>query len=145
MMSNVMLIGILLNVHIKLSFISSKKLMVGNMNRVQTTSLFHLSDGDKDRYLLQLILLNALHVKNGVLFQKKEKYEELHARIKEDLFTCEKACEWKLDVTCNDPSDVSKDSSWLWAMDQHNIPQPPPGFERLIAIRGEGGTKFADV
>jgi hypothetical protein len=79
------------------------------------------------------------------LVPKKEKYEELRAQITEDPFTCEMAHEWKLDVTCNDPSDVSQDSTWLWAMDQHNIPQPPPGFERLIAIRGEGGNKFADV
>jgi hypothetical protein len=79
------------------------------------------------------------------LVPQKEKYEELRTRIKEDPFTCEKARDWKPDVMCNDPSDVSQDGSWLWAMDQHNIPHPPPGFERLIAIRGEGGTRFADV
>jgi hypothetical protein len=72
MMSNVMLIVILLIVDIKMSFISSKKLMVGNMNREQTTSLFHLSDGDKDRYLLQLMLLNALHAKMASYSKKRE-------------------------------------------------------------------------
>ncbi|GJN15719.1 hypothetical protein PR202_gb02656 [Eleusine coracana subsp. coracana] len=75
----------------------------------------------------------------------KQKYEEFRAQIKKDPFTCELAHQWKPDVTCNDPSDVSQDGSWLWAMDQHNIPQPPPGFDRLIAIRGEGCTRFADV
>lgn len=79
------------------------------------------------------------------LIPSKQKYEELRAQIQTDPFRCENAREWKPDVTCNDPSDVSQDGSWIWAMDRHDIPQPPQGFERLIAVRAERGTRFADV
>ncbi|RCV31860.1 hypothetical protein SETIT_6G211800v2 [Setaria italica] len=79
------------------------------------------------------------------LVSTKEKYEEIRERIREDPFVCEKAREWKPDVTCNDPSDVSQDGSKLWAIDKPDIAQAPQGWERLIKIRGEGSTKFADV
>ncbi|OEL30115.1 Methyl-CpG-binding domain-containing protein 2 [Dichanthelium oligosanthes] len=79
------------------------------------------------------------------LISTKEKYEEIRERIREDPFVCEKAREWKPDVTCNDPSDVSQDGSKLWAIDKPDIVQAPQGWERLIKIRGEGSTKFADV
>ncbi|KAL6858962.1 hypothetical protein ACP4OV_017964 [Aristida adscensionis] len=76
----------------------------------------------------------------------KEKYEAFRAESVGDLFVCEKAIEWKPDITCNDPADIyPDDSTCRWAMDKHNIPQAPPQWERLIKIRGEGGTKFADV
>ncbi|GJN15718.1 hypothetical protein PR202_gb02655 [Eleusine coracana subsp. coracana] len=55
------------------------------------------------------------------------------------------AREWKPDVACDDPSEVSQDGSLIWAMDQHNIPQTPPGWERLIMIRSKGCSQFADV
>jgi len=79
------------------------------------------------------------------LISTKEKYEEIRERIREDPFVCEKAREWKPDVTCNDPSDVSQDGSMLWAIDKPDIAQAPQGWERLIKIRGEGSTRFADV
>ncbi|PAN36157.1 hypothetical protein PAHAL_6G266700 [Panicum hallii] len=79
------------------------------------------------------------------LISTKEKYEEIRERIREDPFVCEKAREWKPDVTCNDPSDVSQDGSKLWAIDKPDIAQAPQGWERLIKIRGEGSTRFADV
>ncbi|CAO2202539.1 unnamed protein product [Urochloa humidicola] len=79
------------------------------------------------------------------LISTKEKYEEIRERIREDPFVCEKASEWKPGVTCNDPSDVSQDGSKLWALDKPDIAQAPRGWERLIKIRGEGSTKFADV
>ncbi|CAM0147127.1 unnamed protein product [Urochloa decumbens] len=79
------------------------------------------------------------------LISTKEKYEEIRERIREDPFVCEKAREWKPDVTCNDPSDVSQDGSKLWAIDKPDIAQAPQGWERSIKIRGEGSTKFADV
>ena len=79
------------------------------------------------------------------LVSTKEKYEEIRERIREDPFVCEKAREWKPDVTCNDPTDVSQDGSKLWAIDKPDIAQAPQGWERLIKIRGEGSTKFADV
>ncbi|GJN04001.1 hypothetical protein PR202_ga21507 [Eleusine coracana subsp. coracana] len=79
------------------------------------------------------------------LVPTKEKYEKIREQIDENPFTCEKAREWKPDVACDDPSEVSQDGSLIWAMDQHNIPQTPPGWERLIMIRSEGCTQFADV
>ena len=79
------------------------------------------------------------------LISTKEKYGEIREQALEDPFVCEKAREWKPDVTCDDPSDVSQDSGKLWAIDKPNIPRAPQGWERLIKIRGEGSTKFADV
>ncbi|TVU05141.1 hypothetical protein EJB05_48293, partial [Eragrostis curvula] len=79
------------------------------------------------------------------LVQSKRKYEEIRAHITKTPFKCEKAREWKPDVICNDPSDVHPDVSRLWAVDQHDIAETPPGWERFIKIRSEGGIKFADV
>ncbi|XP_021308486.1 methyl-CpG-binding domain-containing protein 2-like isoform X2 [Sorghum bicolor] len=79
------------------------------------------------------------------LIPTKEKYEEIRERIIQEPFVCKRACEWKPGVTCNDPEDISQDGSRLWAIDKPNIAQPPRGWERQIRIRGEGGTKFADV
>jgi len=79
------------------------------------------------------------------LIPTKHKYEEIRERIIQEPFVCKRACEWRPNVTCNDPEDISQDGSRLWAIDKPNIAQPPPGWERQIRIRGEGGTKFADV
>jgi hypothetical protein len=79
------------------------------------------------------------------LIPTKEKYEEIREHIIQDPFDCERAREWRPDVTCDDPEDISQDGSRLWAIDKPNIAQPPAGWERQIRIRGEGGTKFADV
>ncbi|KAJ8500834.1 hypothetical protein OPV22_011386 [Ensete ventricosum] len=75
----------------------------------------------------------------------KEKYEQIRENILEDPFVCEHAREWRPDILCEDPEDISQDGSRLWAIDKPNIAQPPPGWERLLRIRAEGGTKFADV
>ncbi|CAL9167013.1 unnamed protein product [Musa hybrid cultivar] len=75
----------------------------------------------------------------------KEKYEQIREHILEEPFICEHAREWRPDISCEDPEDISQDGSRLWAIDKPNIAKPPPGWERLLRIRGEGGTKFADV
>lgn len=75
----------------------------------------------------------------------KEKYEQIRERILDEHFVCEHAREWRPDILCEDPEDISQDGSRLWAIDKPNIAQPPSGWERLLRIRGEGGTKFADV
>ncbi|VFR00295.1 unnamed protein product [Cuscuta campestris] len=75
----------------------------------------------------------------------KEKYEEIREHILENPFFCETAREWRPDISCDDPPDITQDGSRLWAIDKPNIAQPPPGWERLLRIRGEGGSKFADV
>ncbi|KAK1414117.1 hypothetical protein QVD17_29858 [Tagetes erecta] len=75
----------------------------------------------------------------------QKKYEEIREHIIEKPFVCETALEWRPDVSCDDPPDVEQDGSRLWAIDKPNIVQPPPGWLRNLRIRGEGGTKFADI
>lgn len=79
------------------------------------------------------------------LIPTKEKYEEIREHILEHPFVCETAREWRANVSCDDPADISQDGSRLWAIDKPNIAQPPAGWQRLLRIRGEGSTKFADV
>ncbi|WOK96347.1 methyl-CpG-binding domain-containing protein 2-like [Canna indica] len=79
------------------------------------------------------------------LIPTKEKYEEIRENILQEPFVCERAREWRPDILCEDPEDISPDGSRVWAIDKPNIAQPPPGWERLVRIRGEGSTKFADV
>lgn len=79
------------------------------------------------------------------LIPTKEKYEEIREHIMETPFTCKAVREWRPDITCDDPADISQDGSRVWAIDKPSIAQPPPGWERQLRIRGEGGTKFADV
>ncbi|PSR85222.1 Methyl-CpG-binding domain-containing protein [Actinidia chinensis var. chinensis] len=75
----------------------------------------------------------------------KEKYEEIREHILEQPFVCETAREWRPEISCEDPPDICQDGSRLWAIDKPSIAQPPPGWQRLLRIRGEGSTKFADV
>ncbi|ESW24988.1 hypothetical protein PHAVU_004G177500 [Phaseolus vulgaris] len=79
------------------------------------------------------------------LVPTKEKYEEIREHILEQPFVCEKAREWRSDVSCDDPEDISQDGSRIWAIDKPNIAQPPAGWERLLRIRAEGSSKFADI
>ncbi|XP_039071856.1 methyl-CpG-binding domain-containing protein 2-like isoform X2 [Hibiscus syriacus] len=79
------------------------------------------------------------------LIPTKEKYEEIREHILENPFVCVTAREWRPDISCDDPTDISQDGSRLWAIDKPNIAQPPPGWQRLLRIRGEGSTKFADI
>ncbi|XP_038890273.1 methyl-CpG-binding domain-containing protein 2 isoform X1 [Benincasa hispida] len=79
------------------------------------------------------------------LIPTKEKYEEIREHLLEKPFYCETAREWRPDISCDDPADITQDGSRLWAIDKPNIAQPPPGWQRLLHIRGEGSTKFADV
>ncbi|CAA0843079.1 Methyl-CpG-binding domain-containing protein 2 [Striga hermonthica] len=75
----------------------------------------------------------------------KEKYEEIREHITEQPFVCETGREWRPEISCDDPPDITQDGSRLWAIDKPNIAQPPPGWQRLLRIRAEGGSKFADV
>lgn len=79
------------------------------------------------------------------LIPTKQKYEEIREHILEQPFVCQKAREWRPDVSCDDPEDISQDGSRIWAIDKPNIAQPPAGWQRLLRIRGEGSTRFADV
>lgn len=79
------------------------------------------------------------------LIPTKEKYEEIRERIGEQLFHCETAREWRPEISCEDEPDVEQDGNCRWAMDRPRIPRTPPGWQRILRIRAEGGTKFADV
>ncbi|KAL8096730.1 methyl-CpG-binding domain-containing protein 2-like [Apium graveolens] len=79
------------------------------------------------------------------LIPSKEKYEEIREHILEQPFVCEAAREWRPEISCDDEPDIRQDGSRLWAIDRPNIAQAPLGWERLLRIRGFGGTKFADV
>ncbi|XP_039071857.1 methyl-CpG-binding domain-containing protein 2-like isoform X3 [Hibiscus syriacus] len=69
------------------------------------------------------------------LIPTKEKYEEIREHILENPFVCVTAREWRPDISCDDPTDISQDGSRLWAIDKPNIAQPPPGWQRLLRIR----------
>lgn len=79
------------------------------------------------------------------LIPTKEKYEEIREYILQEPFVCDKAREWRPDVSCDDPEDISQDGSRIWAIDKPSIAQPPDGWQRLLRIRGEGSSKFADI
>ncbi|KAK6126622.1 hypothetical protein DH2020_039632 [Rehmannia glutinosa] len=79
------------------------------------------------------------------LIPTKEKYEEIREHITEQPFFCETGQEWRPEISCDDPPDITQDGSRLWAIDKPNIAQAPPGWQRLLRIRGEGSSKFADV
>ncbi|XP_038890277.1 methyl-CpG-binding domain-containing protein 2 isoform X2 [Benincasa hispida] len=70
------------------------------------------------------------------LIPTKEKYEEIREHLLEKPFYCETAREWRPDISCDDPADITQDGSRLWAIDKPNIAQPPPGWQRLLHIRG---------
>ncbi|KAJ0985193.1 hypothetical protein J5N97_003549 [Dioscorea zingiberensis] len=75
----------------------------------------------------------------------KDTYEKIRASILQRPFVCDQAREWNRRLSCEDPTDITQDDSRLWAIDRPNIAKPPHGWQRLIRLRGEGGTRFADV
>jgi len=79
------------------------------------------------------------------LIPTEKKYEEIREHNLQHPFVCEKAREWQHDISCVDPEDVSQDDSMIWAIDKPEIPQTPDGWQRLLQIRGEGSSQFADM
>ncbi|KAH9305853.1 hypothetical protein KI387_010257, partial [Taxus chinensis] len=79
------------------------------------------------------------------LIPSKEQYEAIRQCILEHPWVCEDAQPWCPNTSCEDPGDIEPDNSRLWAIDKPNISQPPSGWERLLVLRGEGCSKFADV
>jgi hypothetical protein len=76
----------------------------------------------------------------------KEQYQAIGERILQHPWVCEEGKAWREGASCRDPSDISEDEpSILWAVDKHNIPKPPPGFNRKVVLRGELSRNFADV
>lgn len=82
---------------------------------------------------------------NWRLIPTIEKYEQIRENLSGNPFICERAEEWGRKVSCVDPSDINQDGSRIWAIDKPNIARTPQGWERLLKIRGEGSTRFADV
>ncbi|CAJ2665206.1 unnamed protein product [Trifolium pratense] len=79
------------------------------------------------------------------LIPTKEKYEKIREHNLKHPFVCKQAREWRPSVSCDDPEDISQDGSSIWAIDEPSIAQPPCGWQRLLKIRGEGCSKFADI
>jgi hypothetical protein len=79
------------------------------------------------------------------LIPTKKKYEEIREHNIRHPFVCEKACEWRPDISCDDPEDVSQVNNMIWAIDKPEIPQAPDGWQRLLRIRGEGSSQFGDM
>ncbi|XP_010263335.1 PREDICTED: methyl-CpG-binding domain-containing protein 2-like [Nelumbo nucifera] len=143
---------------------TSNQLVVYNPEVTDTDQSELANDADLDGYQLQplsiytkpnppsriLPSVGAFTVQCANCFKwrlipTKEKYEEIRETILQNPFVCETACAWRPGITCDDPTDISQDGSRLWAIDKPNIAQPPPGWERLLRIRGEGSTRFADI
>ncbi|MCO5557094.1 hypothetical protein L7F22_010650 [Adiantum nelumboides] len=76
------------------------------------------------------------------LIPSKEQYEQIRQNISEKPFFC---TSWRPGASCDDPAELSEASKLLWAIDKPNIPAPPDGWQRLLVIRGEGCSKFADT
>lgn len=79
------------------------------------------------------------------LIPTEAKYEQIREHISEQPFFCETGREWRPELCCDDPPDITQDGSRLWAIDKPNIAKAPRGWRRLLRFRGEGSTKFADV
>lgn len=79
------------------------------------------------------------------LIPDQEKYEVIREHITDQPFLCETTRQWDRDVSCEDPTDIEQDGTRIWAIDKPNIAQPPPGWKRLLRLRNEGSSKFADV
>ncbi|XP_071723882.1 methyl-CpG-binding domain-containing protein 2-like [Rutidosis leptorrhynchoides] len=74
-----------------------------------------------------------------------EKYEEIREHILERPFYCKTAQQWRPDLECEDPTDISQDGSRIWAIDKPSIAQTPAGWNRSLRIRSQGSSRFADV
>ncbi|KAI3725173.1 hypothetical protein L1987_64951 [Smallanthus sonchifolius] len=79
------------------------------------------------------------------LIPDQEKYEVIREHITDQPFTCETTRQWNRVISCDDPTDIEQDGTRIWAIDKPNIAQPPPGWKRLLRLRREGSSKFADV
>lgn len=79
------------------------------------------------------------------LIPDQEKYEVIREHITDQPFLCATARQWDRDVSCDDPTDIEQDGTRIWAIDKPNIAKPPPGWKRLLRLRSEGSSKFADV
>ncbi|KAL3840701.1 hypothetical protein ACJIZ3_025292 [Penstemon smallii] len=105
-----------------------------------------LAPVDKVWDSVQLYSVRCKECSKWRLIPSKEKYEAIRETFNEDSFTCERAREWRPQISCQDPTDIEeRDERYCWAMDRPNIPRTPPGWQRLLRKRAPGGTKFADM
>ncbi|MCL7040267.1 hypothetical protein MKW94_006299 [Papaver nudicaule] len=93
-----------------------------------------VEEHDRDIYNIGTFTVQCSDCYKWRLIPTKEKYEK-YVQISR----------WRPDISCDDPADINQDGSKLWALDKPNIPQPPPCWQRLYRVRGEGCTRFADV
>ncbi|KAM0014231.1 putative transcription factor & chromatin remodeling CW-Zn family [Helianthus debilis subsp. tardiflorus] len=79
------------------------------------------------------------------LIPDQEKYEVIREHITDQPFLCETTRQWNRVVSCDDPTDIEQDGTRIWAIDKPDIARPPPGWKRILRLRNEGSSKFADV
>ena len=76
----------------------------------------------------------------------REEYEAIGEHILENPFVCAHTREWQENAKCDDPTDLDyNEPTLLWAIDEHNIPRPPKGWNRKVVLRAENSKKFADM
>ncbi|XP_076943072.1 methyl-CpG-binding domain-containing protein 2-like isoform X1 [Bidens hawaiensis] len=79
------------------------------------------------------------------LIPDQDKYEVIREHITDQPFTCETTRQWNRVISCDEPADIEQDGTRIWAIDRPSIAKPPPGWKRLLRLRREGSSKFADV
>ncbi|XP_076888020.1 methyl-CpG-binding domain-containing protein 2-like [Bidens hawaiensis] len=79
------------------------------------------------------------------LIPDQEKYEVIRERFTDVPFTCDTTRQWNRVVSCDDPTDIEQDGTRVWAIDKPDIARPPPGWKRILRLRNESSSKFADV
>ncbi|XP_057965049.1 methyl-CpG-binding domain-containing protein 4-like isoform X2 [Malania oleifera] len=61
----------------------------------------------------------------------QEEYEVIRSKFTKEPFFCN----WKPDVSCEDPADVEYDTTRIWVIDKPDIPKTPDGFKRALMLR----------
>lgn len=65
------------------------------------------------------------------LIPTEEEFEEIRSKFIEDPFVCSK----KPNVSCEDPADIERDESRIWAIHKPELPKTPRGFKKSMVLR----------
>lgn len=81
--------------------------------------------------------IGAYAVQFGACFKwrligTQEEYEEIRSRVTEEPFFCNK----KVDVSCEDPTNINYDATRTWVVDKPNIQKTPVGAEQRFLYIG---------
>lgn len=124
---------------------SSKFLIVPSKDGANAQDSLLANCSSKSSFLVGAFTIQCSRCLQWRRIPTQEKYEEIRESILQEPFYCENAIEWQPDASCSDPADISPERGGFWAIDKPNIPRSPPGWQRILKLRGEGGTRFADV